>query len=309
MTIDLHQRPIVITGGGSGIGAATAVACAAAGMPVVLAGRRLETLESVRTRIEADGGHAAVISLDVTDIAHAARVLDFATEQFGVPWAVFANAGRGLDRPAHRTTDEEMRAIFEVNYFAAHRLLSQAAARMIAGGHGGHLLASASCVSKFAPPYHGAYAATKASIDLLCQAMRLELSPLGIYVSTVHPITTITDFFDESARVSGRSEHSCGLHHTPRLLQQKPERVAKAIVKCLRHPRPEVWTSTLVRMVSAVRTVMPKLMDRQFRRMVDITRTQESGDSEGDSGGEGGSGRTSIDHPASVGSTIDNADR
>ncbi len=139
MTIDLHQRPIVITGGGSGIGAATAVACAAAGMPVVLAGRPLETLESVRACIEADGGHAAVISLDVTDIAHAARVLDFATEQFGVPWAVFANAGRGLDRPAHRTTDEEMRAIFEVNYFAAHRLLSQAAARMIAGGHGGHL--------------------------------------------------------------------------------------------------------------------------------------------------------------------------
>lgn len=302
MAILLKDRPIIITGGGTGIGAATALACARQGMPVLLAGRREAPLANVQSQITEAGGHAAIATVDVTDEHHAEMLLDMTTSNFGPAWAVFANAGRGLDRPGHRTADDEMRAIFEVNFFSAHRLMSAAAHHMIASQQGGHLLACASCVSKFSPPYHGAYAATKASMDLMCQSMRVELAPFGIHVSTVHPITTVTDFFDESAKLSGRDEHSSGLHHTPRFLRQRPERVAAAIVRCLRRPRPEVWTSRLVRTVSAVRTLWPKLMDREFRKMIDLDRTYESG-------AAGGSGRTSTDHPSSEGSDTDIAAR
>ncbi|MCH2142712.1 MAG: SDR family oxidoreductase [Phycisphaerales bacterium] len=302
MAMTLKDRPIIITGGGTGIGAATALACAGEGMPVLLAGRRAEPLTRIQTLITEGGGSAAISTVDVTDEEHADALLDLAETTFGPPWAVFANAGRGLDRPGHRTADDEMRAIFEVNFFSAHRLMAAAAHRMIDAKNGGHLLACASCVSKFSPPYHGAYAATKASMDLMCQSMRIELAPFGIHVSTVHPITTVTDFFDESAKLSGRTEHSSGLHHTPKFLRQRPERVARAIVRCLRRPRPEVWTSTLVRTVSAVRTLMPKLMDREFRKMVDLDRTYEAG-------AGGGSGRTSMDQPSSEGSDTDIAAR
>ncbi len=270
--VDVTGRPIVITGGGTGIGAATARACAAAGMPVFLAGRRQEPLTRTRDAIASAGGRADALQTDVTDAAHAIELLDAASAAFGQPWAVFSNAGRGLDRPAHTTTDEEMRSIFEVNFFASQALLGEAARRMVGAKSGGHLLACASCVSKFSPPYHGAYAATKAAQDLYCQAMRLELAPAGIHVSTIHPITTTTDFFDVSADVSGRPGGSSGIDHTPRMFRQSADRVAAAILRCLRKPVPEVWTSRVVRLTAALRTLRPSIVDRQMRGMLDHDR-------------------------------------
>jgi len=241
-------------------------------MPVVIAGRRPDALATTSALIEAAGGQSVSCILDVTDTAHAKQLLETAETAFGAPWAVFANAGRGLDRPAHLTSAAELRELFEVNFFAAHELLTAAAARMVARGQGGHLIGCASCVSKFSPPYHGAYSATKAAQDLFCQAMRLELAPAGVHVSTVHPITTVTDFFDVSAEASGRAGTRSGIDHTPRLFRQTPERVAAAIVKCLQRPVPEVWTSRLVRLSAALRTLRPRLMDRQMRRMLDADR-------------------------------------
>ncbi len=267
--VQLDGKPIVITGGGTGIGAATAKVCAAAGMPVVLAGRRTEPLEATKASIEAAGGRAHIVSTDVTQGNHATEILDAGESVFGPAWAVFANAGRGLDRAGHTTTEEELRSIFEVNFFATHILLTEAAERMLGRREGGHLLACASCVSKFSPPYHGAYAASKAAQDLFCQAMRLELAPFGIFVSTIHPITTTTEFFDVSAQVSGRSTERTSVHLTPKFFRQSPEQVARSIFKCLRKPVPEVWTSTIVRITAAMRTLRPTLMDRQMKRMLD----------------------------------------
>lgn len=272
--IELADRPIIITGGGSGIGAATAIACAGVGMPVVVAGRRPDMLDAVVNRIQESGGKASACAVDVTDAEHAALLIEHCHQTYGQPWAVFANAGRGLDRAGHSTTSQELRDIFEVNFFAAHNLLAEAATHMIRENSGGHLMMCASCVSKFSPPYHAAYAATKAAQDLYCQSMRLELAPAGIHVSTVHPITTTTDFFNVSADVSGRSGIRSGLDHTPKIFRQSPERVARAIVKCLQKPVPEVWTSKLVRMTAALRNICPKLMDRQMRRMLDPSRIQ-----------------------------------
>ena len=113
--------------------------------------------------------------------------------------------GGAFFRSGHGTSDSEMHAIFDVNFYATHALLREAANRMLSRNDGGHLLATSSCVSKFRRPNHGAYAATKAAQDLLCQAMRLELAPAGIHVSTIHPITTTTEFFDVSAKVSGNT--------------------------------------------------------------------------------------------------------
>jgi short-subunit dehydrogenase len=261
--MELAGLSIVITGGGTGIGAATAKACATAGMSVLIAGRRSEPLEQVAAAIEDSGGICSTLALDVTDAAQSA---------FGSVYAVFANAGYGLDRLGHRTSMDELRSIFEVNFFATQRLLAEAAGRWLASKQHGHLLACSSCVAKFAMPYFGAYAATKGAQDLFCQAMRVELAPAGIHVSTVHPITTTTEFFDVSAQVSDRTDHPTGLHHTPRAFRQSPDRVARAVVRCLRRPRPEVWTSRMARIMAALRGVCPRLMDRQFRSMLDSSR-------------------------------------
>lgn len=266
--VHLEGRPIVITGGGTGIGGATAIACNAARMPVVIAGRRPEPLQAVFDQLD----NALIVQVDVTDPDHVHILLDAAEEAFGPPWAVLANAGHGLDCTAHGTSIEAMREIFETNFFSTYLLLQEAAKRMISHNQGGHLLATASCVSKFAPPYHGAYAATKAAQDLFCQAMRIELAPVGIHVSTVHPGTIVTDFFDVSASLSGRAGARSGIDHTPKMFQQTPERIAAAIVKCLARPVPEVWTSKLIRLSAAVRTCFPKLLDRSMRKMLEADR-------------------------------------
>ncbi|MDG2094212.1 MAG: SDR family NAD(P)-dependent oxidoreductase [Phycisphaerales bacterium] len=266
MSIDLKDRVLVITGGGTGIGASTAMAAAHAGMHVFLCGRRSEPLQRIVDGIRSLGSQAFFMELDVTERDSEIRLLDEAEARLGTPWAIFANAGRGLSRPAHETTPDEMASIFEVNFFATHRLFSEATRRMIEHGRGGHLLACASCLSRFAIPDHAAYAATKASQDMLCQAVRMEVEPHGIHVSSVHPITTTTEFFDTAARHSGVDDLSV-MKDTPRAFIQSPDRVADAIVRCLRKPRPEVWTSRIVRYATVIRNLYPKFFDRRTRNM------------------------------------------
>ncbi len=266
MRIPLDGRVLVITGGGTGIGAATARVAAGARMSVCVVGRRPEPLQDVVDSITATGGQAVAIVADVTDPSSSVRILDEVETRLGFPWAVFANAGRGLDRTGHETSPEELREIFDVNFFSTHAMLAEAARRMVDRSEGGHLLACASCLSRFSVPGHAAYSATKASQDMLCQSMRIELLPHRIFVSSVHPITTTTEFFETAARHSG-SGPSRVLDDTPRLFHQTPERVGRAIIRCLRRPRPEVWTSQLVRLAAVARLAWPRLFDRRLVRM------------------------------------------
>ncbi|MSQ91114.1 MAG: SDR family NAD(P)-dependent oxidoreductase [Phycisphaerales bacterium] len=265
MRRDLTDQVAVITGASSGIGAATARAMAAAGIDVVLVARRRDKLDQVASEVRALGRRAHVIVADVADGGHVDRILDETDRVFGHFDIVFANAGYGMERPMHETSNEEVRRMFEVNFFASVALLQAAANRLQRARRGGHLLMCSSCVSKFALPGHGLYAATKAAQESVCRAMRFELAPDNIEVASVHPITTTSEFFDTSAARSGLRGGSIPAH-TPRWFVQSPERVAKAIVACLRRPRSEVWTSTIVRLSAALFTAVPFALDLVLRR-------------------------------------------
>lgn len=255
---DLTNKTIIITGASSGIGAATAGECAKAGMNVVLNARREDRLKLVQQHLEKIGGQSVIVVGDVTDDGISERMLDEAQQQFGGFHAVFANAGYGMNKPVHEMSNDEMRQIFEVNFFAALDLLNKAAHRLIERNEPGHLLMCSSCLAKFSLPMHGHYAATKAAQCQICWAMRGELKPYNIDVSSVLPVTTTTEFFQVSAEKSGEPETAkIKPDQAPRFMMQPPEKVARAIVKCLRRPRPEVWTSTLVRLVAGAMTVSP----------------------------------------------------
>ncbi|MDY7109426.1 MAG: SDR family oxidoreductase [Planctomycetota bacterium] len=267
MKRDLHGKVIIITGASSGIGAVTALRCAEAGMDVVLSARREDRLREVVRRTENAGRRAVPVVGDVAEPGMSDRLLDAARAEFGRFDAVFSNAGYGMNKTVLDTTDEEWRRMFDVNFFAGVKLLRAAAQRLIDEGRPGHLLMCSSCLSKFSLPRHAAYAATKAAQNMLCSAMRHELRPRGIYVSSVHPITTTTEFFEASARISGRPRDKVKMpDHTPKFMIQRPERVARAVVRCLRRPCPEVWTSLLVRTVAGVMTLSPRFYDWAIRR-------------------------------------------
>ena len=264
---DLRGKVAVITGGSSGIGAATARALAAEGMKVVLAARRLERLDAVAAELRMNGAEVHGVALDVAAPGASAQLLDAAERAFGRFDAVFANAGYGMERAHHETSEADLRRMFEVNFFSSTDLVTQAARRLIAANRPGHLLMCSSCLAKFTLPYYGAYAATKAAQAMMCRAMRFELEPHGIEVSSVHPVTTVTEFFEEVARRSGRDASGSKVpDHAPKFFVQPPERVANSIVSCLRRPRTEVWTSLSIRLAAGLITAFPGMFDFECRR-------------------------------------------
>lgn len=263
MARELRDQVIVITGASSGIGAATAVACARAGMDCVLHGRQADRLEQVAAEVRRFGRRVTSLTGDVTEAGLNERLLDTAEREFGHFDVVFANAGYGFKKASHELTDAELRQIFEVNFFAATHLVCTAARRLIQAGRPGHLLQCSSAVARLTLRNFAAYSATKAAQHHFCRAMRMELRSQRIEVASVHPITTATNFFNRAAQYGRMTPAPDTAPHgdAPRWLVQRPETVASAVVRCLRHPRPEIWTSGVTRLAAALMTYFPRLMD------------------------------------------------
>jgi short-subunit dehydrogenase len=126
----------------------------------------------------------------------------------------------------------------------------------------GHVMMCSSCLSKIGMPLHATYSATKAMQDHFCRGLRHELgsqtATAGIHVSSVHPIGTSTEFFEQAARRSGGARL---MSTTPDLFTQPPERVAQAVLRGLYSPRGEIWTSFPTRMGLAIATAFPGVAD------------------------------------------------
>jgi short-subunit dehydrogenase len=263
--IELRGKALVITGASSGIGRATAIEAARRGMDLAITARRADRLETLAAEIRSLGRKAVVVAGDVVEPGFSARLLDAAERDLGGFHAVFANAGYGAEKDVLDFTLDELRRMFEVNFFASTDLLREAACRLLAARKPGHLLNCSSCVARFTLPGYGPYAATKAAQALLARSMRYELAPHGIEVSTVHPVTTETEFFEISA---GHLPGNAGKKvpdHAPKLFVQPPERVARAVVDCLARPRSEVWTSLLTRLGAGLFTISPRIADLALR--------------------------------------------
>lgn len=264
MAIELSGKPILITGASSGIGRATALLCSRAGMPVFVTARRADRLDELVKEITSQGGKAASFAHDVSDEPSCREAVQRCIDAFGTIYSVFANAGYGIERPVHEMIDADVRRMFEVNFFGSLNIIRPALPYMIQQRRG-HVLMCSSCLGKFSIPYFGVYSATKAAQNHIGRAMNLELRSHGLHVSTVHPISTKTEFFDTAQKLSGDKPM---VEHTNEMFVQPPTTVAKAIVRCLRRPRPEVWTSFPVQLGMAMGMVIPRICDRFLMRMV-----------------------------------------
>jgi NAD(P)-dependent dehydrogenase (short-subunit alcohol dehydrogenase family) len=268
--IELTGRPIAIAGASSGIGAATAVECARAGMPVALGARRADKLRAVVELITGAGGRAIGVEMDVTRPEDCRRLVDACVREFGSIYAVYANAGYGVEAPVAEMSDEQVRAIFETNVFGSLNVIRPALERMLVnpGPHRGHVLWCSSCLGKMSVPYYGAYCATKAAQNHLSRAMNLELRDQGVYSTSVHPLGTRTEFFDQ---VRARGQGKKLIDYTPDAAMQSPELVAQVTVAALRRPRPEVWTGpkgAATRMGMALSMMMPGMADWSLARLI-----------------------------------------
>lgn len=277
----LSGKTILITGGGTGIGAATASAAAEVGMRVLITGRRGEPLARTAASIVERGGVCETFVGDVAAPGVNEAMVAEALARLGGLDAVFANAGYGIEKPVVEATGEEIRRIFDVNLVSAVDLLRISARVMLESGRPGHLLGCASILGKFTMPDYGLYSSTKAALTHVCRSMRCELDGTGVAVSSVHPVTTRTEFFEVSGRESG-GRHGPALRddgtptHAPRMFVQPPERVARAVVRCLRRPRAEVWTTVVGRLACGIFELCPPIYDLVLRSEI-RRKKRESG--------------------------------
>lgn len=255
--INLKDKPIAITGAGTGIGLATAIQCAAAGMPVALAGRRKDKLDAGVEQIKASGGKAIAVVTDVTNPDDCQNLVDQTIEHFGSLYAIYANAGYGVETAVHETSEQAMRDIFETNYFGTLNTFRPALEHMRQRGSG-HILICSSAIGKVGIPYYGAYCATKAAQTIIGRSMKHELKPLNIHVTTVHPVLTRTEFAQTAQAHSGGDRIADDM---PRFLVQSPEHVARTTLRALRRPRTEVWASPLTRLIFGTLIAFPGLAD------------------------------------------------
>ena len=179
----LEGRVVLITGGGSGLGAATAEVLAAAGMHVVIgdvaAGR-----DEVAERVGAAGGSALALPLDVTDPASAARAIDGTVGAFGRLDVLINNAGVDRTAPFEEISLEDWDRIIGVN-LRGPVVMSRAAWSTLRDSGHGHIVNITSTAAKRAWTEASAYHATKWGLLGFSHALHTEGRKVGIKVTAV----------------------------------------------------------------------------------------------------------------------------
>src|SRR5687767_502701 len=184
--MDLTGRAIAITGATSGIGEATAVACAQAGASVALAGRRSDRLDAVVARVEDFGGRAVALPTDVTVESEARAFVQHAYEQLGALDGLINNAGVMLLGPVMGADTNEWRQMIEVNCLGL-LYCTHAALPVMAEAGGGHIVNIASVAGRRAFLGSGVYNMTKWGVVGFSEALRQEALHVGVRVSVVEP--------------------------------------------------------------------------------------------------------------------------
>jgi len=200
----LQGRHALVTGGGTGIGAAAAAHLHAAGARITVTGRRLEPLQAVAERV---GGTA--VQCDVTDRDRIAAAFDEARAANGPIELLIVNAGIAESAPFHKMTRDSWDRIIGTNLTAAFDC-TQAAIGDLLKSDNGRLVFVASVASLRGVPYAAHYAASKHGLLGLSRSLAAEYAKTNLTVNAVCPGYVDTPMTDQSiARVSaitGRSE-------------------------------------------------------------------------------------------------------
>jgi len=251
----LKGAVVAITGASAGIGRECALEFAREGARVAVCARRTDRLEDVAAAVRTMGGEAWTMAVDVGDPEQVRRFVQGAVSRFGRLDVLVNNAGYGVRGRVEDTPLESYRRLMEVNYIGTVAGC-QAALPVMRRQKSGVIVNISSIVGHRALPTGAAYAATKAAQISLTEALRAELKDTGVHACSVHPIGTTTEFGEVADRESGTK--SLGGPVGP---QQSALAVARAIVRCAKRPRAEVFPYPASRALVALNAVAPGFVD------------------------------------------------
>jgi short-subunit dehydrogenase len=272
----VEGRTILITGGSSGIGAAAAKKIAEAGGVVALVARTQKNLEKVADEIRGDGGTAHVYSCDLTDMNAIAAMADKVLDDLGGVDILINNAGRSIRRSLELSYDRihDYQRTMQLNYLGAVQLILKFIPGMRERGFGQIINVSSVGVQTRAPRF-GAYIASKAALDSLCDALQAEVVNDDVRFTTVHmalvrtPMISPTKMYDKFPALT-------------------PDQAAGVITDAIVH-RPRRASSPFGQFAAVADAVNPAVMDLVRNRAFgmfqdsDAAKGSESATDTGDS--------------------------
>lgn len=187
MTQRFTGKTVLVTGGGSGIGRATALAFAREGAVVAVAGRRREPLDQTVRLIEEAGGQATAVTADVSSPADAQRLVAAVTERHGGLHVAFNNAGIIEAGPLADMDDAAWDRQVAVNLTGVFLAMKHEINAMRAHGGGVIVNTASNLGAHMRLPFLGAYAATKAAVSALTRAAAREYIADGIRINAISP--------------------------------------------------------------------------------------------------------------------------
>lgn len=223
MTREFEGKAAIVTGGGSGIGAAVCRQLAEAGARVVVADLAMDDAQAVASGIKDGGGEAEPYEIDVTDATAVKEMVEFATGQFGGLHLAVNNAGiGGASAPTADQGLDDWHKVVDVNLHAVFYCMKYEIPAMLAAG-GGAIVNMASILGGVGFAHASAYVAAKHGVVGLTRSAAIEYAAQGVRINAVGPGFIDTPLLSKNLDQAAL-DHVTGLHPIGRL--GRPEEVA-----------------------------------------------------------------------------------
>lgn len=256
MAISLRGKVVLITGASSGFGEDAARLFAREGCKVVLAARRLEKLQALAAEIQAEGGEAFAIPVDVNERAEIDVMVRTVLDLYGQIDILFNNAGFGaLDWFENLDPQRHIETLIRVNLIGT-MLVTRAVLPGMLYRREGHIINMASVAGLIAAPLISSYSASKHGVRAFTDALRREVAPFGIRVSGIYPGPAETEFGMHLKKHRTRDRINRLAH-----LRMTSEYVARRVVDLAKRPRRSLVIPWWFRVVTAFDTIFPVIVD------------------------------------------------
>lgn len=252
--MDLQNKVVLITGASSGLGKQLCYDAAKAGAVVIACARRTKLIETVKENCRIISGQRAfAYQLDISDPEQVDQVLQQIQQEVGTIDILVNNAGFGLFENYLDTPFEEIRQMFEVNVLGLMYLTQRVAVTMIEQ-QSGHILNVASIAGKLATPKSAVYSATKFAVLGFSNALRLELKPFNIQVTTVNPGPMDTAFFE-------KADPKGGYLASVQAFVTSPEVLSKKMIRVMNRPKREINQPFIMDIAAKAYILFPRVGD------------------------------------------------
>ncbi|MFH1868387.1 MAG: SDR family oxidoreductase [Candidatus Omnitrophota bacterium] len=252
--MELKDKVVVITGASSGIGRSLAVKLFDAGCYIALASRDENKLKELTGQLGGDSKRCLVLPTDVSDKSQVDNMIDKALEVFKKIDILINCAGLGIYGKVASSDIEQIRYIFEVNFFGTVYAI-QKAYPIMSKAEGGCIVNISSVAGFRAWPNNGYYCAAKHAVNAITDSLRLEAKSDNIDVLLVMPGTTNTDFISNSLNVAEEVKKSPPMDMTP-------DEVARHVIDAIRKRKNRIVLTAKGKIIYILNRISPSLTER-----------------------------------------------